>query len=602
VNALLTLALMMLIDIAGGRSRADVQSNLSLSASLPETCQSTAETSPELAALLKDVKTQPTAGAFAALGLQFAKQDQQPCAIAAFRAALRLDPASWQDHYNLGLALAHTGDQKQAAAELRVAVQQKPDYFPARHALGMALQSLGDLDAAAEQFQAALRIDPGSGAAAFGLAQVYGSQKKDFAAIYYLRQTLASSPPRQLEFQSRLALAAIEDQLGHGDEAVAELRKLVTAFPDSAEAHYNLANAYSRHFRYAEARPEYEQTLRLDPGNNAARLSFAKALLEISDNSAAIPLVADYIRHAPGDFEGYVVLGQAYRRSNDLANAEAQLRRAANLKPDSYEARYQLGLVLAATGKIEEAADQLAAAEKLNPHAPGVHYELSVLYKRMNDPRRSQEEAKIFQQVRDEADNARTFDLLRLKGDDSLQKGDTQGAAKTYREAIALNPDDPGIHYDLSLALAKLGDQVGEKEELEKAVKLGPNVPEPHNQLGTLYLAEGRVPEAEQQFKSAIAANPAFAEAKNNLGTLYGRMGKNRAAMELFREAVENNPEFAQAHANLGLSLAAAGNFTEARLELEKALRFDLKNATALAGLQMLKTQEPRGPLSKQAN
>lgn len=453
--ALLVIALR---DMAGGWPPADDQSNVSLSGPLPEACESTSGASPQLVALLKEVKSHPTAEAFSAIGLQFAKQDQHSCAVAAFRAALERAPSSWKDHYNLGLALARMGDQKQAAAELRMVVQQEPDYFPARHALGLALQSLGDLDAAGEQFQAALKIDPHSGAASFGLAQIYEAQGKNSAALYYLHQTLASHPPRSLLFQARLTSAAIQDRLGHGAEAVAELRKLVTSFPDSAEAHINLANAYSRHFRYAEAKPEYQQALRLDPGNNVARLALAKALLELSENSAAVPLIEDYIHNAPGDFEGYLVLGQAYRRSNDLAKAEPQLRHSLALKPDSYEAHYMLGMVLAATGRIEEAVTQMETAEKLNPRAPGAHYELSVLYKKKNDARRAEGEAKAFQQAREQAENARTFDLLRLKGDDLLQKGDPQGAASIYREAITLNPDDPGVHYNLSLALAKLGD------------------------------------------------------------------------------------------------------------------------------------------------
>jgi len=598
----LTLAVMTLIDLASGWPGANAQSSLPRAGSLPGACETAAASSSQLAPFLQEVRSHPTADTLSALGLQFAKKEQHPCAVAAFEAALALDPSSWTNHYNLGLALSHMGDEKQGAVELRVAVQQKPDYFPARHALGLALQSLGDLDGAAEQFQSALRIDPGSGAAAFGLAQIYGAQKKNSAAIYYLRQTMASNPPRSLAFQARLALAAIQDQSGHGDEAIAELRKLVAAFPDSAEAHYNLANAYSRHFRYAEARPEYEQVLHLDSGNNAARLAFSKALLEMSENSAAIPLIEEYIRKAPGDFEGYLVLGQAYRRSNDLAQAEPQLRHAIQLKPDSYDAHYALGLVLAATGRVEEATTEMERAERLNPQTPGAHYELSVLYKKKNDPVRSQTEAKAFQQARDKADNARTFDLTRLKGDDALRKGDPQDAANAYREALALDPDDPGIHYNLSLALAKLGDVANEKAELEKAVKLGPEVPEPHNQLGTLYLAEGRVPEAEQQFKAAIAANPTFAEAKNNLGTLYGRMGKNRDALEMFRQAVESKPDFAQAHANLGLTLAAEGRLTEARRELKKALEYDPKNATALAGLQMLKAQPASSSGAKQGD
>lgn len=193
-SALLPLAWVILVEVTSGRSLAGVQSTLSPSGFQPEACEAKAESLPALAAVLKGAKSHPTADALAALGLQCAQKEQCGCAIAAFRAALRLDPALWKDHYNLGLAFAHTGDQKQAASELRVAIQQKEDDFLAHHALGLALQTPGDLDVAVKQFQIALRLEPDS-AAAFDLAQVFEAQGKDSAAIHYVRRALASNPP-----------------------------------------------------------------------------------------------------------------------------------------------------------------------------------------------------------------------------------------------------------------------------------------------------------------------------------------------------------------------------------------------------------------------
>jgi tetratricopeptide (TPR) repeat protein len=526
--------------------------------------------------------------------LQFAKQQQYACAVPAFEGALRLNPKPWEAHYNLALALIQTGDRRRAASELRTVILQKPDYPPARNAWGLLLQSSGELDAAAEQFKDALRIDPHSPYSAFNLAQVFQSQRKFAAQVYYLRQTLASNPPKDLEFQSRLALAAALDQMGSTDEAVQELRKLVAAFPDSAEAHENLGNAYGRHFRYKEARSEYEQTLRIDPNNSSAKLSLSKVALEMDEATAAIPIVQDYISRVPGDYEGYLVLGQAYRRQGYFAKAEEQLRRAVKLKPGNYDVQFNLGMVLARDGRTEEAIHELEAAKKLNPNAAGAHYELSHIYARMKDLNRAKEEIDAFQQARDQTEKARTFDLLRIKGDDFLRKGNAQDAANTYSEAIKINPGDPGIHYNLSLALAELGDNAGEKQQLEKAVKLGPTLPEAHNRLGTIYLTEGKAREGQKEFESAIALNPTLAEAMNNLGTLYGRMGNNRAAIEMFREAVRTQPQFAQAHANLGLALAASGKFEEAERELGEAIRIDPQNKTALAGLHILRAQGHR--------
>ena len=560
----------------------------------PEACRSAAERSQELSGILKEISVQPTFESLNALGLQFAKRQQYPCAIPAFEGALRLDPKPWEAHYNLALALIQTGDRSRAANELRTVIEQKPYYLPACNALGVLLQSTGELEAAAEQFKAALRIDSHSSVSAFNLARIYQLQKKYAAQVYYLRQTLASNPPKEVEFRSRLALATALDQMGSTDVAVEEFRKLVAAFPGSAEAHEALGNAYGRRFLYKEARRELEQTVRIDPQNNSARLSLAKALLKIGEASTCILTVQDYISRVPGDYEGYLVLGEACRWEGDLGRAEDRLRHAVMLKPDDYDARYNLGMVLERTGRTEEAINELEAARELDSDAPGAHYELSHIYARMKDFRRAKEEADAFERAQDRIGKARNIDLLRIKGDDFLRKGDAQEAANAYREAIKICPGDPGMHYNLALALASLGDQKGEKQELEQAVASGPNVAEAHNRLGTIYLAKGKIPEAQKEFESAIALNPTLVEAINNLGTLYGRMGQNRAAIELFREAVWTQPQFAPGHANLGLALAADGKLGEAEQELNEAIRLDPQNQSALTGLRMLKARGGR--------
>src|SRR5579863_199363 len=61
-------------------------------------------------AALENALTQhPTAAVYDALGAHFASENRFGCAIPAFESAVRLDPASWQGHYNLGVALFSAG-------------------------------------------------------------------------------------------------------------------------------------------------------------------------------------------------------------------------------------------------------------------------------------------------------------------------------------------------------------------------------------------------------------------------------------------------------------------------------------------------------------
>src|SRR2546426_10340146 len=78
------------------------------------------------AELEKAIASQPSAGAYNALGAYFAQRNQFSCAISAFEKALQRDTDSWETRYNLSLALMQKGNQKRAAQELRQVVSQKP--------------------------------------------------------------------------------------------------------------------------------------------------------------------------------------------------------------------------------------------------------------------------------------------------------------------------------------------------------------------------------------------------------------------------------------------------------------------------------------------
>ena len=63
---------------------------------------------------------------------------------------------------------------------------------------------------------------------------------------------------------------------GRWDEAVALWTQAAAADPSSAAVHNNLAVAFERLGRFAEARAEYEAALKLAPGNARIRENFRR--------------------------------------------------------------------------------------------------------------------------------------------------------------------------------------------------------------------------------------------------------------------------------------------------------------------------------------
>jgi len=175
------------------------------------------------------------------------------------------------------------------------------------------------------------------------------------------------------------------------------------------------------------------------------------------------------------------------------------------------------------------------------------------------------------------------------------QQSQIAATVVAYREALKNSPDDAELHFDLSLALAKLGDSSGAQAELQSAVRLDPNMAKARNQFGIWHILNNERAKAEEAFKSAISADSQFVEAKNNLGALYACAGKDLDAIELFRAAIQGRQDYAPAHVNLGLVLASDGKYAEAEKEFRLALRSSPKNLNAYNALGMIATKLGRG-------
>ena len=175
------------------------------------------------------------------------------------------------------------------------------------------------------------------------------------------------------------------------------------------------------------------------------------------------------------------------------------------------------------------------------------------------------------------------------------QQSQVGAAAAAFRGGLKNSPDNAELHFDLSLALARLGDSGAAQVELDVAIRSDPNMAKAYNQLGIWHIRNNEKAKAGDAFKAAISADSQFVEAKNNLGVLYACSGKDLDAVELFRAAIQGRPDYATPHVNLGLVLSGDGKYAEAEKEFRLALRSSPKNLSAYNSLGMVAAKLGRG-------
>jgi tetratricopeptide (TPR) repeat protein len=560
---------------------------------LPSQCLHPAKPSDALKQMLDAIGAHPTAGAYNTLGALYAQQGLDLCAIASFQSSLRLDDKNWEAHYNLAVALSKRGDRKRAMEELLLAIADKPDSPSAHHALGELLEDEKKLPEAEGEYQAVLNADPHFPHGAIDLARVLAAERKfdDAAAVLQQTQKLATTPEEAESIG--MALGVMYADSGNFPNAIETLKQLTADHPDSAGAHFALGTVYAQQGKSpsSDAIAEYREAVRLDPNLAAATLALGRALLEQKNYSDALPVLQEHIEHQPKDAQGYHFEALALEGLDQWDKGGEALLKAARLQPGDYEIRKDLALALVHAGRTGDAIHEFEAAEKISPQEPEPHQRLALLYGTVGAADLANAENAKYAKLAGQDQQKAEAGKLNDQANKYLAAGNARAAADTYRKALRLAPDDAQMHYNLSIALERLGDGTGEVQELERAVHLDPNLAVAHNQLGLQALTAGRQAAAERELKAALEINPKFAEALNNLGVLYTQQGKDSDAAALFQQATQYDPAYSRAFVNFGLTLARHDHLLEAEIQFQDALKADPKDAAAFAALGMVEAK-----------
>jgi tetratricopeptide (TPR) repeat protein len=127
---------------------------------------------------------------------QLGKTDE---ALAEFREAVRLQPASAEGHLGLGQLLQQTGDRAGAAAAFEEArrLNERKAQVQASLGVGRAQLKGGNIAGAIEQFQRAITLAPENFEAHYELAKAFSAEHKTQAAREHLAEARRLAPHRR---------------------------------------------------------------------------------------------------------------------------------------------------------------------------------------------------------------------------------------------------------------------------------------------------------------------------------------------------------------------------------------------------------------------
>ncbi|HEV2710355.1 MAG TPA: tetratricopeptide repeat protein [Edaphobacter sp.] len=340
------------------------------------------------------------------------------------------------------------------------------------------------------------------------------------------------------------------------------------------QAHQQKAHELLSQKKPALAAKEFTAVVALDPNNVDAQANLGVLLFFEKDYAKAEPHLRKAVEQQPGLTKIRALLGMCERNlgKNELARTDLQAV-VAQLKEPSVrlEAGLELIELYTATQELPKAA---AVVEVLRQGAP-------------TDPRILYAAYRIYSDLAGEAmldlsvAAPESGQMHQAMAHELARERDIPGTIANYRKAIAIDPNLPGIHFELAEALRASPDlklRAEAEQEYKLAVAANGRDTKSLTKLGDIAVEKDDFDGAVAYYKRALALAPGDADATQGLAHVYIEKDQSASALPLLEPLVAADPTNVVAHYRLSTAYRKLKRPEDAKRELEAYQKYkDIK-------------------------
>jgi tetratricopeptide (TPR) repeat protein len=345
-------------------------------------------------------------------------------AAASLERLAKLQPGVAEVHADLAMAYYFGGRYGDAIRQGREALTLKPSLVHAHFFLGASLAEGGQCKDALPYLEKdyprvnepQLRRVLGTDAVRCNMVLNRPDQAVDFIRLL------------SRDFQDDPEVLYLSSQLYSELSTRASQRLLVTA-PGSPQAHQLNAEVLEMQEKPSEAIEEYRKVLALNPRAPGIHYRIGRLLLAGAGGPAALDEARrefeEELKIDPGNPAAEYELGEMAQQARQWDQAIAHFTRAAQLEPEFTEAFIGLGKSLVSAGRAQEAVAPLENAVKLDPQNPNAHYQLSFAYRRLGHEQEAQKELAAYKETHEKSLQTQRAIRAGMVGDMSQPQSET---------------------------------------------------------------------------------------------------------------------------------------------------------------------------------
>lgn len=300
------------------------------------------------------------------------------------RWAIIAAPTNLTAHLSLANLLFTGKRTREAYSEYAEVVKLKPDSPDIQERMGDISMEQKDPGDARQHYEAAVQSAKAPDTARLKLARLCFSSD-DYKCV---TQTIAGVTTPALLVQAKTLRARVEYKSENWDQAGILANQALAGDPQNSTLLRIAAEVAMRQNRPVAAADLYERALKLEPANK----DFVYLLAGLDSNydelkdrlPAAITMLADFLKQVGQDGEGYLLLGNMYRKMNDLENAKVNFKAGFDKIQPPVPARLSwaykaYGVLLYNENKFDEAYPYETEAVRLNPNDETSQLNLALL-------------------------------------------------------------------------------------------------------------------------------------------------------------------------------------------------------------------------------
>jgi tetratricopeptide (TPR) repeat protein len=336
------------------------------------------------------------------------------------------------------------------------------------------------------------------------------------------------------------------------------------------EAHNHQAAEYLHQNRPDLAVPEFRAIVALDPNNVDAHGNLGAVLYFQGSYTEAIPELRAALKLRPSLWKLQALLGNAEKRTGDISAGRDDLEKAFPNVTDE-KIRMETGMELieiySGTGDLDKAAAVVSVLRKLEPEDEGLLY---IAYRVYSDLANE----SLLSLTVVAPNSARMHQAM---AHELAKQGHTAEAIENYRAALKIDPQLPGLHFELAEMLRTVSTPEAHQEaenEYKAALEANPFDEQSEIRLGDIAAQRNDLKEAYERYTRAVQLQPGDPEASIGLAKVLMAMDQPQKAEPLLVHAIELDPTSAVAHFRLGTVYRELGRTEDAKHEVEEYQKY----------------------------